>query len=99
MTIMNPISEPYPEFTCREFVELVTEYLEGSLTPAACAYFEAHLAACEGCQIYLDQMQQTIKALGKLCEEAVPVAGKTQLLACFRDWKHTLPVSLPSINK
>ncbi len=87
----NPISEPYPELTCREFVELVTEYLEGSLTPTACTCFEAHFADCEGCQIYLDQMQQTIKALGKLSEEAVPVAGKAQLLACFRDWKRTLP--------
>ena len=30
---------------------------------------------CEGCQIYVDQMQQTIHDLGKLDEEAIPAAG------------------------
>jgi len=90
MTMMNPISELCPALTCREFVELVTDYLEDGLTLTDRTCFEAHLALCEGCQLYLDQMQQTIKAVGKLNEEAIPVAGKAQLLACFRDWKGAL---------
>ncbi len=89
------IDDPCPALTCREFVELVTEYLEGTLPSSVCICFEAHLAVCEGCQIYLDQMQHTINELGKLGEEAIPATGKARLLACFRDWKRTLPVSLP----
>lgn len=91
----NVIADPCPALTCREFVELVTEYLEGTLTSSVRACFEAHLAVCEGCQIYVDQMQQTIHDLGKLDEETIPAAGKAKLLAYFRDWKRTLPVSLP----
>ena len=41
---------------CRELVELVTDYLEDRLSPADRARFEAHLAECEYCETYLDQM-------------------------------------------
>jgi anti-sigma factor RsiW len=75
-----------PELTCREFVELVTDYLEGAMVPAERARFEAHLAICEGCQAYLDQMRQTIAELGHLPEERLSGEARAALLAAFRDW-------------
>ena len=48
------------ELTCREFVELVTDYLEGRMAPADRARFEEHLAICPGCQTYVDQMRETL---------------------------------------
>ncbi len=76
------------ELTCQEFVELVTDYLEGTLTPGLRGRFEAHLEDCEGCVIYLEQMRQTIQLLGKLDESSVPTPGKEQLLQAFRNWKY-----------
>ena len=52
--------------TCQEFVELVTEYLEGRLVVQERQRFELHLADCTGCTIYLEQMRQTIRLLHQL---------------------------------
>ena len=71
---------------CRELVELVTDYLDGRLPPADRARFEAHLADCEYCETYLDQMRQTIRALGRLPEESLSDEARDALLAAFRDW-------------
>jgi anti-sigma factor RsiW len=49
---------------CREFVELVTAFLDGTLDPGTEGRFAGHLPACEGCRRYLDQIRQTIRALG-----------------------------------
>jgi anti-sigma factor RsiW len=77
--------------TCQELVELITAYLEGSLSPAERARFEAHLAGCEGCTNYLDQMRKTIALVGYLSQEAVPENGKQKLLQVFQDWKKSRP--------
>ena len=72
---------------CREFVELVTEYLEGTLPPPERARFEAHITLCPGCATYLEQMRQTVRATGTLTEDAIPEPALQDLLGAFRDWK------------
>jgi anti-sigma factor RsiW len=79
---------PADELTCKELVELITEYLEGTLPPPERARFEAHLAGCRGCRAYLQQMRQTIRTLGALTEESISEEGKRKLLAAFRTWRH-----------
>jgi anti-sigma factor RsiW len=49
--------------SCRELVELVTDYLEGALSPEDVARFEAHVAGCPGCAAYLEQMRTTIAVI------------------------------------
>jgi anti-sigma factor RsiW len=73
--------------TCRELVELVTDYLEGRLPAAERARFEAHLSGCVGCRRYLAQMNATIKITGALTEASIPERSRDELLAAFRDWK------------
>jgi len=77
----------YPEMPCQELVELITEYLEGTLSEVDRLRFEQHLADCRHCRTYLLQMRQTIHALGKLPEETIPDEVKSELLQAFRDWK------------
>lgn len=72
--------------TCKELVELVTGYLDGSLRGRRLRRFEAHLSACDGCTRYVAQMQATIRATGMLTEEQVTEEQKTVLLTAFRDW-------------
>ena len=73
--------------TCQELVELVTDYLEGGLSPEDRARIEAHLPRCRGCADYLEQMRATIRATGHLREESLDPFTRDQLLALFADWK------------
>ena len=72
---------------CRQVVELMTEYLEGTLPAAERARFEAHLAGCDGCREYLAQLKKTIELTGRAAAEPVPPALERQLTDAFRDWK------------
>jgi anti-sigma factor RsiW len=78
---------PDDQITCQELVELVTQYLEAALPAEQRARFENHLAACPHCRVYLEQMQQTISATGRLTEESVPPGAREELLRAFRRWK------------
>ncbi len=73
--------------TCRELVELVTDYLEGALPPSDRARFDEHLAACEGCTAYLDQMRRTLVLVGRLTEGSVSAEAREALLGAFGDWR------------
>jgi predicted anti-sigma-YlaC factor YlaD len=75
-----------PALTCHEVVEIVTDYLEGALTPDVEERVEAHLALCDGCARYLDQMRETIRLTGMLTEDQIPDEQKRELLEAFRSW-------------
>jgi anti-sigma factor RsiW len=77
------------DLTCKELVELITGYLEGTLRGRRLRRFESHLAACDGCTHYVAQMEMTIRATGTLTEKQVTDEQKAVLLAAFRDWKAT----------
>jgi len=73
--------------SCKELVELVTDYLEGVLPPGDRVRFEDHLKECPGCETYLSQMRSLISTLGKLTEDSIPAAAKEALQHTFRNWK------------
>lgn len=73
--------------TCQQLVELVTDYLEGALPPAVRERFEAHLALCPGCVTYVEQMRQTIRAIGILSADTLSEETKSELLALFHNWR------------
>jgi anti-sigma factor RsiW len=75
------------DLTCQELVELVTEYLEGALPPDHRVRFEMHLVYCRGCDIYVEQMRETLRAMGRLNEEALDPGARDALLHAFRAWK------------
>ncbi len=75
------------EMTCKELVELVTEYLEGTLAEDLRAKMEDHLSRCDGCTHYLEQMQQTIRLTGRVREESLTSQQRDDLLRLFRDWQ------------
>jgi anti-sigma factor RsiW len=77
------------DLSCKELAELVTEYLENSLPLREKAQFEAHLALCPGCRTYLEQMRQTVHAVGHLAEESLDPTTRDKLLTLFRNWKHS----------
>ena len=74
------------ELTCREIVELVTDYLEGTLPRRQRRAFEAHLAGCDGCTQYVEQMRETIRLTGRITEESLDPEQREQILEAFRDF-------------
>jgi anti-sigma factor RsiW len=73
------------ELTCIEMVELVSDYLEGALSWRMRRRFERHIAGCDGCTRYLEQIRTTVRLAG-MEAAAEEVAGLESLRAAFRDW-------------
>jgi anti-sigma factor RsiW len=74
------------EISCRELVDLVTEFLEGALPAARLAEVEEHLVICEGCQAYVEQMRETIRVLRTAPVGELAPARRESLLEAFRGW-------------
>jgi anti-sigma factor RsiW len=72
---------------CREFVEVVTGYLEGTLPEEERERFDEHLAGCPHCTAYLDQMRTVLRLTGRLTEQDVPEATREDLLQVYRSWR------------
>jgi anti-sigma factor RsiW len=70
---------------CKEFVELVTDYLDGVLPEDERARFEAHLAECDGCAGYLDDMRRLVGSLHEAPEPPPDPATREALLRAFRE--------------
>ena len=70
---------------CREFVELVTDYIDGVLPDEERRRFEAHLAECDGCVGYLEDMRRLVGSLHETPEPPPDDATREALLRAFRD--------------
>lgn len=75
------------QLVCQQVVELVTDYLEGSLSRAERRRFEAHLAGCEHCTEYLAQMRLTIRLTGGLRSEDLSPQMREEFTALYRRWR------------
>lgn len=72
---------------CREAVEMVTDYLEGALSPRDHARLEVHLADCPHCREYLAQIRQTVAAMGRVEPEELEPEVRDELVALYRRWR------------
>jgi anti-sigma factor RsiW len=77
----------HAEMSCKELVEVVTEYVEGTMPAADRRRFDAHLQECPYCVNYLEQMRATIETLGRLSEDTLPPDARDEMLAAFRGWR------------
>jgi predicted anti-sigma-YlaC factor YlaD len=71
------------DIACNELVELLTEYLEGTLPPDEEVAIEEHLRGCDGCRTYLDQLRTTIELLGSARVDTLSDQAYEELLAAF----------------
>jgi anti-sigma factor RsiW len=76
---------------CQRLVDLVTDYLEGVLDTSTRLRFHEHLAGCEGCETYLDQMRATLQLLGSIPPQSLDRTAqdrllRDRLLQAFRSW-------------
>lgn len=79
------------ELTCQELVELVTEFVEGTLSGSELERFEQHLVYCGPCTAHVEQMRETIRVTGALREDDLDPAVADELLEAFRGWREGQP--------
>jgi hypothetical protein len=81
------MTEEIGPMSCREFVELVTDYLDDALDEGTRARFELHVGLCHGCESYLHQMEQTASRLGSIPVESLSTEAQSTLLDAFRGFR------------
>ena len=78
------MASPANHITCRQLVELASDYLEQALESGDAELFEQHLVYCEGCEHYVDEMRRTIALGGRLRDDVVPAETLERVQAEFR---------------
>lgn len=78
---------PIAPISCQQVVELVTAYLERALDAPTTRRVDAHLARCEPCQVYVDQIRATVGRLASTELPSLPDEVCAGLLEAFRDWR------------
>ncbi|MEV7008819.1 zf-HC2 domain-containing protein [Streptosporangium sp. NPDC051022] len=72
-------------FSCDEWAELITAYLENDIDEPTRGLFEEHLTGCEACENYLHQFRVTVNALGTLGPEPLSGDMRDRLMSAFRN--------------
>lgn len=76
-----------PEIVCQQWVEIVTDYLEGTLPAELKSAADRHLADCPHCREYLEQMRRAISLAGGLRDDDVPPDVVDALTRAFADYR------------
>jgi anti-sigma factor RsiW len=76
------------EMACRELVAVISAYLDGTLPESDRRRFEVHLDECPYCVNYLDQMRETIDALGELTADSIAPETRREIVEAFGDWRN-----------
>lgn len=80
-----------PGLPCIEVVELVSDYLDGELDAATRRRVEEHLVLCPPCRVYVEQVRETVRALGRLPEDGLPEHAVEELEAAFAAFRRDAP--------
>jgi anti-sigma factor RsiW len=80
-----------PGLRCIEVVELVSDYLDDELDEETRRRVEEHLTLCPACRIYVEQVRETVQALGELPSGALPARAVAELEAAFREFPRNRP--------
>lgn len=75
------------DLVCQQAVELVTDYLDGALSPRDRRRFEKHLKKCPNCSAYLEQIRATITLTGSIEPEDLTPDAKADLTELYRRWR------------
>jgi hypothetical protein len=77
------------DLTCKELVEIVTDYFSFRMSAPDRVLFEQHILICPACSQYVDQLRETMAMTGKLREDDVPGEVAAELGSVFKRWKQS----------
>lgn len=77
--------------TCKEVVEVITDYFDGVMSDVDRARFERHLGECSGCTRVVEQFRATIEVTGRLTEDQVSEEQREAMRGVFQRWRAASP--------
>lgn len=80
------------DLVCQQAVELISDYLDGALSRRDRKRLERHLASCDACNAYLEQVRATVAASGSVTAmdlDPEVVDGLVDLFRRFRGERDT----------
>ena len=69
---------------CKDFIALLSDYLEATVTPETLAALEEHLAGCQPCQAYLRTYRRTRELAAASEQATLPPAMPAEMKAQLR---------------
>jgi anti-sigma factor (TIGR02949 family) len=69
---------------CREIVDLLADYLDGTLPLDTAKALETHLEGCQPCIAFVNTYRGTINAARKIREAEIPPELRDRLLSFLR---------------
>lgn len=72
---MSDVESFYVDIHCVDLVELVTDYLDGVLSPADLERFDDHVEDCDACRVYIDQIKMTVTLTGDVERPGIELPG------------------------
>jgi anti-sigma factor RsiW len=75
------------DLVCQEAIELITDYLEGTLSRRQRRRLESHLEACPNCSAYLEQIRVTIRLSGSIEPDDLSSDAVDDLTELYRRWR------------
>jgi anti-sigma factor RsiW len=75
------------DLACKELVEIITDYLEGTLPERDRARFDAHILTCPPCREYVAEMRTTLQLTGRLTVDSISSSARDDLLRAYRRMK------------
>ena len=73
--------------SCKDITELITDYLEGTMSFVDRLSFTMHIAMCPPCKRYVEQMKLTVATTGEIPSEPLPEHVESELMTIFQDCK------------
>ena len=86
------------QLVCRQAVALMSDYLDGHLSPRDTARLERHLGRCSLCTEYLAQLRVTIDSLGRASTAELSDAALDELVEVYRAWRTESPSVWKPVN-
>jgi anti-sigma factor RsiW len=77
--------------SCKDIIDLLSDYLEGDLPHDLLGDFEAHMALCSPCVVFLNSLKQTRSLVRGLQVEEVPPEVQQQLRTFLQRARKGLP--------
>jgi RNA polymerase sigma-70 factor (ECF subfamily) len=73
-----------PEPDCPDVIGLLSQYIEGDISPETCKNMEAHVSSCQRCAARCDSLRQVLAACSSIRAPVVPEALRVSVLAEMR---------------
>jgi hypothetical protein len=83
------------DLTCQQVTALLVEYVKDTLAPETIRALQEHLRDCTDCLAYLRTYRATIRVLGTVRYEDMPVALQDRLLSFLHTQLNRAPRSFP----